>query len=214
MLKYVPFPIVRQLLVLQQLQKSKVTEQCYLLIRNTTNIGLNTKWQGQRFKASSTISARIHPEESDNKVSDTDNNKSSKKLLSNILVEEEPLDAPIKYSTSKASSWKAIDTHTTSNEDVPPSQPIIVTLSLMILLLYFCVLREENDIDEEMGKTLWERVPGLERKQLDVVLQYNTQVGLPISDVKKRIDEIDEDRRAASANNKPTTSDVTPVKGK
>lgn len=58
-------------------------------------------------------------------------------------------------------------------------------------MLWFCILREENDIDEEMKKTLWERVPGLERQQLEVVLDYNRQTGLPTEDVRRRIAELD-----------------------
>jgi hypothetical protein len=34
-------------------------------------------------------------------------------------------------------------------------------------MLYFCVFREENDIDEELGKSLYDRVPGLKKSQLE-----------------------------------------------
>jgi len=35
---------------------------------------------------------------------------------------------------------------------------------------------------------LWERVPGLERKQLEVVLQYNEEHGLPTEDILVRLE--------------------------
>jgi len=115
----------------------------------------------------------------------------SKKLLSSIVAEPEPLDPPIKFSTSLASQWKAHDTHTNINSEAHPYTAIIFSVSTAVLLLYFCVFREENDIDEEMKKSLWERIPGLERQQLKVVLEYNKQVGMPTADIRKRMAELD-----------------------
>jgi len=100
----------------------------------------------------------------------------------------EDLDKPIKFTTSKASQWTAKDTHGGGNDDMPRLQPLVVSLSVGIFLLYFCVLREENDIDEVMKIPLWERVPGLERKQLEVVLQYNEEHGLPTEDILSRLE--------------------------
>jgi len=101
----------------------------------------------------------------------------------------EDLDKPIKFSTSKAALWKASDTHGggSGKDDMPRFQPLVISLSVGVFLLYFLYLREENDIDEMMKQPLWERVPGLERKQLEVLLQYNEEHGLPTADILNRL---------------------------
>lgn len=53
---------------------------------------------------------------------------------------------PIKYSTSKAANMR-INEYRIPYEP-PHYQGVIVTLSLTVFLIYFCILREENDIDE------------------------------------------------------------------
>lgn len=55
-------------------------------------------------------------------------------------------DEPIRYSTSKAANWRAA-----YSRKVPSNRPFyevpIGMTCLAVILLYFCVLREENDID-------------------------------------------------------------------
>jgi hypothetical protein len=60
------------------------------------------------------------------------------------------------------------------------------------LLLYFCVLREENDIDEELGKSLYDRIPGLEKTQLEAALRYNAMNGQDTSAVTASLQELQE----------------------
>jgi hypothetical protein len=57
-------------------------------------------------------------------------------------------------------------------------------------LLYFCVFREENDIDEELGKTLYDRIEGLEERQLQVALKYNSEHRQDTSAIVKRLEEL------------------------
>ncbi len=104
----------------------------------------------------------------------------------------EDLDKPIQFTTSKAAIWKASDTlgGGTQSDSIPDAQPYIVTISVGIFLLYFLALREENDIDEEMKIPLWDRIPGLERQQLEMLLEYNSAHGLPTDDIKERLEEV------------------------
>jgi hypothetical protein len=57
-------------------------------------------------------------------------------------------------------------------------------------LLYFCVFREENDIDEELGKTLYDRIDGLEERQLQMALKYNSEHGQDTSAIVTRLKEL------------------------
>jgi hypothetical protein len=101
------------------------------------------------------------------------------------------LDKPVQYSKSKASTWKAEETRSGGHlEDYPSYQPYIISGSLTVFLLYFCVFREENDIDEELGKSLYDRIGGLEERQLQTALKYNSEHGQDTSAIVKRLKEL------------------------
>lgn len=73
-------------------------------------------------------------------------------------------DQPVTYSTSKAAAWKAEQSFRSPNYDkVPDAQRWSVLASLTAFLLYFLVLREENDFDQYLARPLTETVPDLEK---------------------------------------------------
>lgn len=72
-------------------------------------------------------------------------------------------DKPYVYSKSKAAEWKAAQTFRPPERDVPPAQRWSVLLSISAFLIYFCVLREENDFDEYLARPITETVPELEK---------------------------------------------------
>ncbi|KAL2715232.1 hypothetical protein V1478_014930 [Vespula squamosa] len=74
------------------------------------------------------------------------------------IVDDDNSDKPIKYSTSKASSWLASQTRHPLPERHPYESDVI-TISLIIFMIYFFLLREENDIDLSLNKSLVELVP-------------------------------------------------------
>jgi hypothetical protein len=106
---------------------------------------------------------------------------------------QDELERPVQYSKSAAATWKAQDTRSGGYyEDYPWFQPYVVSGSLTVFLLYFCVFREENDIDEELGKSLYERIPGLEKIQLQEALRYNSVEGHDTSAITARLQELQE----------------------
>ncbi|PNF16895.1 hypothetical protein B7P43_G04724 [Cryptotermes secundus] len=101
------------------------------------------------------------------------------------------LDKPVEYSKSKAYTWKAQKTRSGGHLDNYPSyQPYIVSGCLTVFLLYFCVFREENDIDEELGKTLYDRIEGLEERQLQIALKHNLENRQDTSAIVERLKEL------------------------
>lgn len=70
------------------------------------------------------------------------------------LPGEDDLDSPIKYSSSEAAKWTAKNSYGIYKELNPPprSQGLVISLSVAVFLIYFCILREENDIDEQIWK--------------------------------------------------------------
>ncbi|XP_078035949.1 uncharacterized protein LOC144469478 [Augochlora pura] len=88
-----------------------------------------------------------------------------------VIDDEDDRNKPIKYSTSKAATWPANGIR----NDKPALQPLIISLSLGIFLLYFCVLREENDIDESlvsMSPEMKEFFMGIKKEQEKHQLKY------------------------------------------
>jgi len=73
-------------------------------------------------------------------------------------------DKPIPLSTSPAAEWKA-----KWNRVPKPSPQVwytgyVVMGSLGVFMLYFCILREENDLDDIIYRPLPEVIDGLEKQ--------------------------------------------------
>ena len=56
--------------------------------------------------------------------------------------------------------------------------------------IYFLYLREENDLDDEMGKSIFERVPGLEEQHLIGRIHYFKSQGVDTTELQQRLEEI------------------------
>lgn len=106
---------------------------------------------------------------------------------------EDP-NVPLPFSKSKAASWSAKSSFSGRegvSDDTPWYQPLSISASIAAILIWFCILREENDVDIELGKSLYDRVDGMEKKQLELALKHNHGQGLDTLAIKKRLDEID-----------------------
>lgn len=57
-------------------------------------------------------------------------------------------------------------------------------------MVYFFILREENDIDAHLNKGLFETVPQLEKSTLIALYKYNLENDIDNTDVVKRLIEI------------------------
>ena len=61
-------------------------------------------------------------------------------------------------------------------------------------LLYFCVFREENDLDRELEESIFTRIPGMEEKSLIQCIRYNEEQGLSTKELKDRLKEIQDEK--------------------
>lgn len=75
-------------------------------------------------------------------------------------------------------------------EKIPWFQMYAVVGSVAIFLIYFCILREENDIDLELEKSLYDRVPGLEQTQLILNYKFNLENDNDNSAIEARMKEL------------------------
>ncbi|CAH0719612.1 unnamed protein product, partial [Brenthis ino] len=99
---------------------------------------------------------------------------------------------PVKFSTSEAARRQMPSVFRNKKvESMPWYQPYSVVGSIAVFLIYFCVLREENDVDLEFDKTLYDRIKGLEKEQLLQSYRYNKEQGKSVTEIEKRLQEIE-----------------------
>ncbi|CAD0199152.1 unnamed protein product [Chrysodeixis includens] len=98
---------------------------------------------------------------------------------------------PIKFSTSPAARKAVATVFKRVDTTMPWYQPYSVIGSVAVFLIYFCVFREENDIDQEFNKTLYDRIKGLEKEQLLQSYRFNKEHGKSVEDIEKRLQEIE-----------------------
>lgn len=114
----------------------------------------------------------------------------STKKQDNTTNEDDELNKPVKFSASPAAKWKAKLSRTGDSEQRLWYEPYVILASLTVFMVYFTILREESDIDEELSRTLYSRIDGLEEKQLRLSLEYNKEHGLSSADIESRLKEI------------------------
>lgn len=104
--------------------------------------------------------------------------------------EQHIIDEPIAFFGSGAASWKAREGHSGGQEESLWYQPYVISGSLAVFLLYFCVFREENDVDQKLDGNLFDHVAGLEVTQLKLAYNFNKEHGLPTADLERRLIEL------------------------
>ncbi|ALC40895.1 CG30373 [Drosophila busckii] len=114
--------------------------------------------------------------------------------------EEAPIsNEPIQFFGSQAATWRARDTRSGGSEESLWYQPYVISASLAIFLAYFCILREESDIDLRLEGNLYDHVSGLEEVQLTVNYKYNKEHGLDTKLQEKRLTELGVDMKHLDA---------------
>ena len=85
-------------------------------------------------------------------------------------VEEEVEEEPVKFTKSKAMKMKPTfinpNFKKSGEEARPRFQDLSIFISMSSFMLYFFVMREENDLDNEIGRSLYDRIDGLEKANL------------------------------------------------
>lgn len=84
-------------------------------------------------------------------------------------------DKPVDFLQSPAASWKAQYSSAGIENNAPWQEMWSILFSVGVFMIYFCVLREENDIDDKISQPLYDKVPGLEEQNLLVVHKYNSE---------------------------------------
>jgi hypothetical protein len=99
-------------------------------------------------------------------------------------------DEPVKFSTSKAKAWDPIDTFISSKaRKQPTSQPFIVIGSILIFLLYFTFIREQNELDEIFDRPLEATIPNVKEMTLKYQIAQYEQMGLDTTNLKQALEK-------------------------
>ena len=122
---------------------------------------------------------------------------SKRRFCSKVEINE---NVPIKFTTSAASGKVIKPIIRNTEEQMPWYQPYSVVGSVAVFLIYFCILREENDVDLEFTKTLYDRIKGLEKEQLLQSYKFNKEQGKSVEEIEKRLQEIEIEEAKSAAN--------------
>lgn len=95
------------------------------------------------------------------------------------------MDEPYKYFGSQAEKFRS----TPQAPPHPEYSPYIISLSLSVFMAYFCIFRDENDIDELLGRDLFDHF-GDEASRLKKAYDYNIKHNLPTHEIISRLREI------------------------
>merc|ERR1711990_452474 len=105
-------------------------------------------------------------------------------------------DAPLKFRGSGAETYRSHQTFTTPNaKNGPVSQAVIVPGALMVFLAYFCILREENDIDEQLGRPMVDSVPEEHKEEvMKMTIQVAVNEGWETKELEEKLAILQETR--------------------
>lgn len=131
--------------------------------------------------------------ESADAIRDSETGPSAKETMDTL---RDTRQRPFRFSTSGARAWSTYDSFSRVH-DVPFYQKYSIVGSIVIFLLYFCILREENDIDEALAAPLFNRVQGLEELTLTAAVRRGQRDGADVSKMEQRLREIQEEKKAA-----------------
>jgi len=104
---------------------------------------------------------------------------------------------PVKFTTSAGFNVNPQQSIIQDKDERPWFQFPVVSGSLAALLIYFTVLREENDVDLALSGRLYDKVDGLEKQDLLNSISYNERHGMDSTKLKERLREVlDEEEKA------------------
>lgn len=75
------------------------------------------------------------------------------------------------------------------NEESDGYKAYIVSASLAVFMIYFCILREPNDLDDAMDRDLYDHF-GPEASRLKKAYDYNIKHSLPTAEITNRLRQL------------------------
>ncbi|KAF2366841.1 CCSMST1 family [Trinorchestia longiramus] len=113
---------------------------------------------------------------------------------------DQPMSEPVKFSESPAFKFKPQLSYSAENmSDRPWFEPYVVMSSVAIFMIYFFILREENDIDGRLGsKSIEAQVRDYEIQVLEASFEKCRRAGADTSEIEERLFTLLEEKENAS----------------
>lgn len=107
---------------------------------------------------------------------------------------EEPLDfdpnKPIPYFSSGLYKTEGIHyDHKAAAKSTDYNRSLIAMGSVALFMFYFCILRGENDVDDELSRDFFHQF-GEEAAELKKTYEHNVKHNLPVTDILDRFDAL------------------------
>jgi len=111
--------------------------------------------------------------------------------------QQEEDTGPIKFTKSGAFNLNPLMSNQKIRDETPWFQGPLVVVSTIVFLIYFTILREENDVDGELAGKLYDRVEGLEKQDLINSIKFNEDQGMDTRALKLRLKVLLEEESSA-----------------
>lgn len=97
---------------------------------------------------------------------------------------------PIAFLNTKAGKWRPVDDDLIGNHGRPKYQDLVVSVSMIAFMIYFFILREENDIDRKLTRTMNETMYDIELDKLNEEYQRKVTSNQNVDSIKERLKEM------------------------
>ncbi|KAL3875513.1 hypothetical protein ACJMK2_033459 [Sinanodonta woodiana] len=104
-------------------------------------------------------------------------------------------DQPLPYMSVRKTQEK-MNKEFVMRESAPPYQGFSVWISLVVFMVYFFILREENDLDELLSQDLSVRLSEVEEQVILKKMNYNRTHDVPTGELQDRLHEVQAGKRA------------------
>merc|ERR1712098_107102 len=125
-----------------------------------------------------------------------------------LRLEQDGPKGPVKFTSSAAYRMPGTVFNEKSEDDFA-YQPLFVGGSVLAFLIYFCILREENDVDQKLTGNQYDKVEGLEKTDLMTCIKYYEENGLDPTDLKKRLEEVLEEEKLKKKKTESSVEETT-----
>ncbi|CAF0859548.1 unnamed protein product [Didymodactylos carnosus] len=106
----------------------------------------------------------------------------AKQRIKDLRVE---YDKPVQFSSSAAKEWDTLDSLIPNRKNGIFNRPLLLS-ALVINLIYWGFLREENDLDVQVSRQPWEILPKMNIEYLRTAERQYAEAGLDTSTIEAK----------------------------
>lgn len=97
---------------------------------------------------------------------------------------------PIAFLNTRAGKWRPVDDDLIAHHGRPKYQDLVISASLIVFMIYFFILREENDIDRKLTRSIDQTMYDIELAKLNDEYQRKITDNQNVDSIKERLKEM------------------------